>query len=73
MAHEILKPHEAAKEIGCSIQCVRLKMKKGLWDLGDAISPKQSGKQHWEYNIMRWKLDKFLGRDQPQKGDRPNG
>ena len=71
MAHEILKPHEAAKEIGCSIQCVRMKMQSGDWDLGIVTSPKQSGKQKYSYDIQRWKLDKFLGRD--QSGGQSNG
>ena len=62
MKGELLSPQEAANEIGCSAQCIRLKMQKGLWDLGIAIPPKRSGKQQWEYNILRWKLDKFLGR-----------
>ncbi len=63
MKGEMLTPQEAAQEIGCSPQCVRIKMQKGLWDIGIAISPKRSGKQHWEYNIFRRKLDRFLGKE----------
>ena len=52
----------AAKELGCSPQAVREHMKKGLWDLGNVFSPKQTGKSIWEYHIYRQKLDKHLGR-----------
>lgn len=73
MGGEILKPHEAAKEIGCSAQCVRLKMRRGIWDLGYATPPKRTGKQQWEYDILRWKLDHFLGKDQLPEGGETNG
>lgn len=52
----------AAKELGCSPQAVREHMKKGLWDLGDVFSPKQTGKSIWEYHIYRKKLDRHMGK-----------
>ena len=33
---EILTAAEAAREIGCTPQKVRERMKRGLWDLGEA-------------------------------------
>lgn len=58
---------EAARELGVGQQCVREHMKRGLWPIGYADSPKITGGKDWEYYIFRDKLDKFLG-----KGDGQN-
>jgi len=64
-----LTVEEAAKELGCRPQLVRIKMQKHAlgesdgWDLGEAIPPdKTSGQQHWTYYIYRGRLDKHLGK-----------
>lgn len=54
---------EAARELGVGQQCVREHMKRGLWPIGYADSPKITGGKDWEYYIFRDKLDKFLGKD----------
>lgn len=60
---EILTAAEAAREIGCSAQKVRVRMQLGLWDLGEVIPAKRLGREYSnEYNVSRWKLEKFLGR-----------
>ena len=59
---ERISVKDAAEILGCRPQGVREKMKRGIWDLGEAISPKQSGKQHWEYHIYRAKIEHQIGR-----------
>lgn len=60
---EILTAAEAAREIGCTPQKVRERMKRGLWDLGDVIDKNKLGRvEKNEYNIHRLKLEKFIGR-----------
>lgn len=54
---------QAAKELGVAPQSVREHMRRGLWNLGDVFSPKQTGKALWEYHIYRRKLDKHLGKE----------
>lgn len=59
---EILTAAEAAREIGCTAQKVRERMKRGLWDLGEVIPKGKLGnKEKNEYNIHRKKLERFLG------------
>ena len=53
----------AAKELGVSMQSVREHMKRGVWDLGSVVTPKESGKSFYGYYIYRRKLDKFLGKE----------
>lgn len=60
---ERVKLSDAARELGCSQQAVREHMKKGIWDLGRVVSPRQSGKKQWEYHIYRALLDKHLGKE----------
>lgn len=59
---ERVKLSDAARELGCSPQAVREHMKRRIWDLGEVVSPKQSGKKQWEYHIYRSKLNKHLGK-----------
>lgn len=60
---EILTAAEAAREIGCTPQKVRERMKRRLWDLGEVIPRAKLGnKEKNEYNIHRHKLERFLGR-----------
>ena len=68
---EILTAAQAAREIGCTAQKVRMRMKLGLWDLGEVIPAKKLGRVYSdEYNVHRRKLEKFLGR--PIKEVNPN-
>lgn len=61
---EILSAQEAARVIGCSPQKVRERMKRGLWDLGEVISKRDLGNTtKTEYNIFRFKLERFLGKE----------
>lgn len=63
---EILTAAEAAREIGCTPQKVRERMKRGLWDLGEVIDRDKLGRaEKNEYNIHRHKLEKFIGRKLP--------
>ena len=60
---EILTANEAAREIGCTSQKVRERMKRGLGDLGEVIDKNKLGRvEKNEYNIHRHKLEKFIGR-----------
>jgi len=51
---------EAAEIIGCRKEIIHSKMKRGEWDLGQAIKPKRAG-GNYHYIIFRPKLEKFLG------------
>lgn len=57
---------QAAKELGCSPQEVRLNMQDGTWELGEVIPPVK-GKKRWKYYVYREKLDLHLGKKQPQQ------
>lgn len=59
---EILSAEEAAREIGCPAQKVRIRMQRKLWDLGIAIPPSKNGSKEWQYDVKRKKLEEFLGR-----------
>lgn len=54
---------DAAQELGCSVAAVREHMRRGLWDLGQALPPQKTGKKQWEFHIYREKLDKHLGKE----------
>ncbi len=59
---EIFNAVEAAREIGCTAQKVRERMKRKLWDLGEVIPKEALGNgEKNEYNIFRYKLERFLG------------
>ena len=59
---ELFNTVEAAREIGCTAQKVRERMKRKLWDLGEVIPKEALGNgEKNEYNIFRYKLEKFLG------------
>ena len=58
---EILTANEAAREIGCTSQKVRERMKRGMWDLGEVVEKLGRSTKN-EYNIHRHKLEKFIGR-----------
>lgn len=53
----------AAKEIGCSPQKVREKMKRGKWKLGRVEPPEKGVRSTYEYFIFRNLLNKHLGLD----------
>lgn len=52
---------DAAKEIGCAPEFLRLQIRNGNWDLGSFIKP-QKGKKNYQYYVFRAKLDRFLGK-----------
>lgn len=54
-----VKVKDAAKEIGCNVEYLRKKMKKGDWDLGSY--EKEKGQAKANIFIFRDKLDEFLG------------
>lgn len=58
----ILTVPEAARILHCAEQKIRIRMRRKLWDLGNAIPPKEAGKQAWTYEIYLHKLELFLGR-----------
>ncbi len=59
---ELFNAVEAAREIGCTAQKVRERMKRKLWDLGEVIPKEALGNDEKnEYNIFRYKLERFLG------------
>ena len=59
---ELFNAVEAAREIGCTAQKVRERMKRKLWDLGEVIPKEALGNgEKNEYNIFRYKLERFLG------------
>lgn len=51
---------DAAREIGCHPQYLRVMMMKKKWNLGQVVSPQKKGGKHM-YFIFRKKLDEFLG------------
>lgn len=53
---------DAAKEIGCDPQYLRLQMKSGHWDLGSYVKPGK-GRKKGNYYVFRKKLDRFLGKE----------
>ena len=55
-----VRVEDAAREIGCNPQYLRIMLQKKKWDLGQVIAPQRKGGQHM-YLIFRPKLDKFLG------------
>lgn len=59
---EKVRLSDAAAELGISQQSVREHMKRGIWDLGEVVSPSKTGKKNWEFHIYRSKLDKQLGK-----------
>ena len=59
---DILKPPEVARILGCSIQKVREHMRQGVWDIGEVIPKKKSGKKGDEFNIYRTKFETHIGR-----------
>ncbi len=52
---------DAAREIGCTPQFLRLRMQAGDWDLGSYVRPGKGGR-HGAYYVFRDKLDRFLGK-----------
>ncbi len=54
---------QAAKELGVTPQAVREHMKRGLWQIGYCYSPKNTGKNNWEYHIYRHLLNRHLGKE----------
>lgn len=59
---ERVRIDEAAAELGCSKAKIRERMKRKIWDLGEAIPPSKTGKKQWEFHIYREKLNKHLGK-----------
>lgn len=57
---EKVSVEEAAERIGCNPGKVRKYLREGIWKFGYALSPKQTGKQNWEFNIFREPFENFL-------------
>lgn len=51
---------QAAKELGCPPEKVRVRMRRGVWDLGTVV---KSGSTY-RYDIFRAKLDKLIGEEE---------
>ena len=51
---------DAAKQIGCTQDFLRQRMKRKEWDGGVAVPPVKKGGPY-QYYIFQAKLDKFLG------------
>lgn len=51
---------DAAKQIGCTQDFLRQRMKRKEWDLGVAVPPTKKGGPY-QYYIFQAKLDRFLG------------
>lgn len=61
---ERVRLEDAAIELGCSEQCVREHMKRGIWDLGSVVVTNgKKGKKRYSYHIYRRKLDRHLGKE----------
>ena len=61
---EMISVKDAARIIGCREQKVREKMKRGVWDIGTVMTPKQRGSgQTYAYNVFIGKLASLLGRE----------
>lgn len=58
---QYIRPEDAAAEIGCHVQYLRVKMAKKEWDLGRVEYTKDKGGKN-KYFVFRNKLDKFLGK-----------
>ena len=64
MQNDRVKLLDAAKELGCSPQCVREHMKRGIWDLGTVVrNQNKKSCRKYEYYIFRGKLNKVLGKE----------
>lgn len=59
---ELLTVPEAARILGCYPQKVREHMKRGIWDIGEVITKKSTGRKQDEFNIYRTKFEKHIGR-----------
>lgn len=51
---------EAARQIGCSPNKVREKMKRGRWKLGIVEPPEKGGRSTYEFFIYQHLIDEFL-------------
>lgn len=59
--HDIIDAAKAAHVMGCSQQMVRERVKRGIWQIGQAVTGKESGRQKIAYEIHKKKLAEFLG------------
>ena len=57
----IISANKTAKILGVTPQLVRERLKRGVWTFGRAISPEESGKEHWTYEVYVPKLMEYLG------------
>ena len=57
----IISANKTAKILGVTPQLVRERLKRGVWTFGRAISPEESGKEHWTYEVYVRKLMEYLG------------
>lgn len=59
--HDIIDATKAAHVIGCSQQMVRERVKRGIWQIGQAVTGKEAGRKKIAYEIHKKKLAEFLG------------
>lgn len=65
MESERVSLTQAAKEIGCHTEYLRIQMRNGNFDIGKVIKPSKGHKQYM-YLVFRPKLDRFLGKIQDE-------
>lgn len=51
---------EAARQIGCSKNKLREKMKRGRWNIGFVEPPEKGGRPTYEFFIYQHLIDEFL-------------
>lgn len=56
-----LSPEEASPVLGMKPAKIRDYMRRGILDLGLAISPEKTGKTMWEFRIYPAKVEKITG------------
>ena len=69
MVPEVFKPPRAAKILNgkggygrVTVHMVRVRMKAGIWPIGDVIPKEKTGSKENAYDIYRSKFETFFGR-----------
>ena len=58
---EIMSAREASKIIGCTPEAVRQRIRLGVWDFGECIPKKITGRKQDTFVIYRRKLYRHIG------------
>lgn len=61
MEKERISIAEAAKILGCNQEAIRQHIRKGIWDFGEVIPKKKTGKKRDQFFVYRRKLYRHLG------------